>query len=119
MDEHRRVVRLLVVPAVVVLLGGCAAGAQAPVSSGNAAVGESGAYVYWANDATEGSIGRASLDGTNVTQTLVTGLEDPCGVAVVGSFIYWGNIGNAAAGSSIGRANLDGTGANASFITGW
>jgi hypothetical protein len=38
-------------------------------------------HVYWANSST-GSIGRASLDGSDVNQSFVTGANNPVGVAV-------------------------------------
>jgi hypothetical protein len=58
-------------------------------------------HVYWANQATGsidpnlGSIGRARLDGSNV-QPLVFGnqstfVNDPCGTAIGGGFLYWVN----------------------------
>jgi hypothetical protein len=72
------------------------------------------AHVYWANS-TDGTIGRAELDGiTDKNQSFVSGPSTaPCGVAVDSSYLYWG------ANSSIGRATLDGvTDVDASFITG-
>jgi hypothetical protein len=77
-------------------------------------VASAGAYVYWANStAGEGTtIGRANLDGSGVDPDFITGLDDPCGVAVDSQHIYWGNRGT----NSIGRANLDGTGVDPGFI---
>jgi Low-density lipoprotein receptor repeat class B len=60
-------------------------------------------HVYWANQATGttdpqlGSIGRARLDGSNV-QPLVFGnqstfVDEPCGTAIGGGFLYWVNGG--------------------------
>jgi hypothetical protein len=74
---------------------------------------EAGAYVYW-TDATDGSwsIGRANLDGSGVDPGFISGLGNPCGVAVDAGHVYWGNR----ATNSIGRANLDGSGANPTFI---
>jgi hypothetical protein len=72
-----------------------------------------GSHLYWASS--DGTIGRANLDGTGVNNTFITGASRPCGVAVDGAHIYWAS--DAAAGT-IGRAKLDGTGVNQSFITG-
>jgi hypothetical protein len=77
-----------------------------------------GAFLYWANEGTgsagTGSIGHAGNDGGGVTQSLISGLDSACGVAVDASHIYW------ASSTSIGRANLDGNPAsvNTNFITG-
>jgi len=82
----------------------CALGAIAPAAN---------AYVYWGNSGT-GAIGRASLDGSSVNTSFITGASTPFGVAVDANYIYWANYGT----GKIGRANLDGTGADQSFITG-
>lgn len=80
------------------------------------------AYVYWANlgPSFDGStIGRANLNGTGATQSFITGASAPCGVAVNGTHIYWGNSGLGAGvpnAGTIGRANLNGTGVN-QFLT--
>ena len=60
-----------------------------------------------------GTIGRANLDGSNVTpHFIVTDFEiGPYGLAVAGAHIYWLN------GHSIGRANINGTRINQNFIT--
>jgi len=71
-------------------------------------------YIYWtsANGGTATTIARASLDGTGVDKSFITGARNPCGVAVDSAYIYWaGDLG-----SSIGRANLDGSGVNQAFI---
>jgi hypothetical protein len=79
-----------------------------------------GTHVYWANggfgSANGGygsgtTIGRANLDGTGANQSFITGAENPTGVAVDGTHVYWAGT------RGIGRANLDGTGANQSFIS--
>jgi hypothetical protein len=49
-----------------------------------------------------------------VNQGFIAGATNPCGVAVDGGHVYWGETGN----GTIGRANLDGTGVNQSFIGG-
>jgi hypothetical protein len=86
-------------------------------------------YVYWANS-TLGSgaqpppmtIGRARLDGRSVEQSFVSGTgRGPCGVALDGTHIYWGEalggkFGSPDKGGAIGRANRDGSGVNATFI---
>jgi hypothetical protein len=72
-------------------------------------------FVYWSNNDSDGSIGRANLDGGGVTQSFVPGpIDFACGVAVDGSHVYWGIRD----GNAIGRANLDGSSPNPAFITG-
>ena len=84
------------------------------VAVGCVAAAPAGAYVYWVDspEGSPGSIGRADLDGTHVDTNFITGLDDPCGIAVDSGHIYWGNRGT----NSIGRANLDGTNAVRGFI---
>ena len=74
------------------------------------------AYIYWANwyGGPGTTIGRATVDGTQADQSFITGAHGPCGVAVDGKHIYWGNQVT----DTIGRANLDGTGVDQNFITG-
>jgi hypothetical protein len=62
-----------------------------------------GPHIYWAT-LNSGTIMEANPDGSDVT-TLVSGQNQPTGVAVDGSHIYWASIGG-----TIKRANLDGTG---------
>jgi hypothetical protein len=74
------------------------------------------AFVYWTtggHDVTDGKVGRADLDGTNVHESFITGNSWGPSVAVDGSHIYWGNW---AMVNTIGRSNLDGTGVDQSFI---
>jgi hypothetical protein len=72
-----------------------------------------GNFVYWANGATQGSIGRAKINGTGANNNFITGLNQPSEVAVDSKFIYWSESGT----NRIGRANLDGSGVNPSFVT--
>ncbi len=74
------------------------------------------AYIYWANwDGNAGTtIGRATVDGGQVDQSFITGAHGPCGVAVDGKHIYWGNQ----LSNTVGRANIDGSGVDQNFITG-
>src|SRR5262245_37341271 len=76
-----------------------------------ALTGRADAFVYWV-DGEAGTIGRADNDGTDVNARFITGLNDPCGVAVNATHVYWGNSGT----NSIGRANLNGTGVSKTFI---
>jgi hypothetical protein len=73
-------------------------------------------FIYWTQgDATNGSIGRANLDGSGANQLFIpheAGVGNPSGIAVTPSAIYWQHDGNA-----IGRANIDGSAPNPSFIT--
>jgi virginiamycin B lyase len=67
------------------------------------------------NDANTGrspAIGRANLDGTAASQSLIPAAAK--GVTLDGSHVYWANP----AANAIARANLDGTGVELSFITG-
>jgi sugar lactone lactonase YvrE len=73
-------------------------------------------HIYWANFDFYGSvdsIGDASLDGSNVDQSLIAGLGDPRGVAVDENHIYWAD----SKARTIGRADLDGSNVDPSFIT--
>jgi virginiamycin B lyase len=74
-----------------------------------------GHYLYWANGGNYGSIGRANLTGPlDVQENFVPSeaasgrqdLDQPCGLAVGPSGVYWTDRGSGA----IGHANLDGTG---------
>ena len=83
-----------------------------------------GGYVYWAltldgNIGSPSAIGRAKIDGSDVTPNFITGPRSVSGLAVDGSHIYWSDNQNNGSANipSIGRANLDGTGVNESFIT--
>jgi len=70
-----------------------------------------GAYVYWTN--TNGTIGRAELDGSGVDQAFITGPTSPFGVAIDSKHVYWTDDTE----NAIGRANIDGTGIDEGFIT--
>jgi hypothetical protein len=72
-------------------------------------------HLYWVNGSTDGSIGRANLTGPlDVHENFVPSeqgsgrehLNDPCGVAVDQTGIYWTDF----IGGAVGHANLDGTG---------
>jgi Low-density lipoprotein receptor repeat class B len=68
-------------------------------------------FVYWTDSGTN-SVGRANLDGTGVTQNLVTaGVNNPKAIAVAPTGIYWANNDG-----SIGHANLDGGSPTGTFI---
>jgi virginiamycin B lyase len=76
---------------------------------------EADAHIYWTN-AAEGdgtTIGRANLDGSGLNQHFISGADDPCGIAVDGSHVYWVNRDL----NAIGRANLDGSGVDQTFVT--
>ena len=78
-------------------------------ASGPSAVAVNAEHIYWANQSGN-SIGRAKIDGTEVDQHFIE-TEEPTGVAVSGSYIFWSRRANA-----IGRANLDGTSPNQKFV---
>jgi len=77
------------------------------------------AAVYWSNFDGQfveggGSIGRANLNGSDVTNRFITGASNPRGLAVDGTDLYWANNHD----TTIGRARLDGSEASQGFITG-
>ena len=92
-------------------------------------------YMYWANETTN-SIGRAELANFSTKDQVVEGdwlplpdppgtVSSPCGVAVDGSYVYWGintvktTAGPQEAGTSIGRAKKsDGSGATNAWLGG-
>jgi hypothetical protein len=82
-----------------------------------------GKHVYWSANLVNSTghedwvLGRASLDGSSVASTFITGARFPTGVAVDGEHIYWADQ-NGGGSSAIGRASLDGSGVNQSFISG-
>ncbi len=100
-----------------------------PVFAHEIAVDEVEEYVYW-SDPANGRIGRAKLDGTDVDDSYITGLNEPLGVAVVDDpsvkFIFWTERGpvdesgkplpdeEGKPQGTIGRADLDGTNVNQS-----
>src|ERR1700746_3955562 len=79
---------------------------------------QAGAYLYWTDGATPGSLGRAALTGTpDPGDQWLAGLGQGCGVAVDGSHVYW-----TTRGGTIGRANLDGSAVDPNFVvlsSGW
>jgi streptogramin lyase len=94
-----------------VALAACAV-AGVLVALGLALAAEASALVYWTS---EGSVGRANLDGSEVDRSFITGIgEAPQGVEVDGEHVYWTSW----RGDTIGRANLDGSEVDPSFITG-
>jgi hypothetical protein len=58
------------------------------------------------------NIGRANLNGKGVDESFVGQALAPCGLAVLGSQVYWANAGTA----TIGRVNTDGTGVDYGLI---
>ncbi|MGD0863167.1 MAG: hypothetical protein ABSA21_10470 [Candidatus Limnocylindrales bacterium] len=100
--------RVAVALLVVGLVAGCSAAGSTPSATAPPAAGLE--HLYWANHHA-GTIGRANLDGTGVNQSFITGANAICGLAIVGDYIYWGNIDG-----GIGRANLDGTEVNQRLI---
>ncbi len=89
-----------------------------------------GEYIYWASChivtsgplegtfAEEGEIGRAKLNGTEITPNFIrddSGLDDNCihAVAADEKHLYWSRVGG-----SIARANLNGTGVELEYAKG-
>jgi virginiamycin B lyase len=85
----------------------------------------SNGYLYWA-DSQRGTIGRMGLPKSQlgyadtiservpIDEAFVSGLVNPCGVAVDGAHIYW----TSSESRTIGRANLDGSNPERTFISG-
>ena len=73
-------------------------------------------FIYWTQgDSTNGSVGRANLNGSAANQLFIpheAGVGDPSGIAVTPSAIYWQHDGN-----EIGRANIDGSRVDPNFIS--
>jgi hypothetical protein len=72
-------------------------------------------HLYWAN-AGDGTISEAGLDGSN-PQAIVTGQENPNGVAVDSSHLYWANEFAGFSPGTINEAGLDGSNPHA-IVTG-
>lgn len=73
-------------------------------------------HIYWTNPGGDpflgqqaGSLGRANLDGSEATNTFVTGLESPCDVTVGGDYVFWVEHRFPSGWDGIGRASLDGS----------
>jgi virginiamycin B lyase len=75
-------------------------------------VPSAGAFVYWGN--TGSTIGRANNDGSGVNQGFITGANQPCGIAVDASHLFWNND----ADGTFGRANVDGSGVTQNLFSG-
>jgi hypothetical protein len=75
-------------------------------------------HIYWTGHADgetgHGTIGRARLNGTHRQANLITGANNPCGLAIDGRYVYWSNT---APTGGIGRARLDGSHVNRKFIS--
>ncbi len=67
--------------------------------------------LFWAET---WSIGRIDLNDATANQQLISGLFQPCAIAIDGSHVYWASFER----NGIGRANLDGSEANPQFIGG-
>jgi Low-density lipoprotein receptor repeat class B len=69
--------------------------------------------LYWLDSGLAHRIGRVGLDGSNPQLGFIPVVNSTCGIAVDGSFLYWG-----ASGNSVGRAPVGGGTANNNFIPG-
>ncbi|HZO05483.1 MAG TPA: hypothetical protein VFB52_03790, partial [Solirubrobacterales bacterium] len=77
---------------------------------GACGVAVEGGRVYWTSS--DGTIGRANVDGSGIQRDFISGLVDPCGVDVDATHVYWGD----AVADAIGRARIDGSEVEAEFI---
>jgi hypothetical protein len=68
-------------------------------------------FVYWLDDDSPETLGRAGLDGSNPDLNFVTGALTHCGIAADPSFLYWGTGSN-----GIGRVPIGGGIPNNDFI---
>ena len=78
------------------------------------------ALIYWATGPGN-SVGRADLDGSDVSTAFIGGGHGTCGVAVDGSSVYWANSLNdteTGPGTTLGKADLNGSSPTQSFVTG-
>jgi virginiamycin B lyase len=68
-------------------------------------------YIFWINADTD-AIGRASITGSGVDQSLIPALpNNPCGLAVGATDLYWETDD-----ADVGTAAINGTGENPNFI---
>ena len=72
--------------------------------------------LYWTNinSASPLSIGKSALDGSGKNNSFVLAPDNPYGLFVTASNVYWTNY----VSGTIGRSNLDGGDVNQDFITG-
>ena len=72
--------------------------------------------LYWTNinSASPLSIGKSALDGSGKNNSFVLAPDNPYGLFVTASNVYWTNYTS----GTIGRSNLDGSGVNQDFISG-
>lgn len=68
-----------------------------------------GTHIYWSHDeGTGGSIGRANIDGTGATATLIPTTGDPAAVGLDANLVYWTHAFGGPPAGWIGRATLSG-----------
>src|SRR6476646_2867275 len=97
-----------------VLNGGSANQSFITTKTNGCGVAVTRSYIYWTAVGTIGSnavvpgsatIGRAKRNGSSVNSHFITGLTNPCGIAVNGTHIYWANT---IPTGGIGRAAISG-----------
>jgi hypothetical protein len=99
-----------------------------PAFAHEIAIDQATEYVYW-TDPAHGRIGRSKLDKSDFTETYISGLGEPQGIAVIdqgaSQYIFWtergalDENGKAQAGlGSIGRADLNGGNVKDDCVTG-
>jgi hypothetical protein len=81
----------------------------------HAGIAVNSSSIFWGNTGS-GTMGKANLDGSSPTGTLVTtGPEESCGIAADQNSVYWLDVGLA---QSVGRATVNGDNRQGSFING-
>ena len=108
-----------------VLLAAAGGGSPAGASPAPGKAAAASGYLYWTNLYVQGrkfsgTIGRARLDGTDVTQKFITvRARIVTGIGVFGTYLYWSDNDPPFRYNSpgtIGRARLDGTDVTQNFI---
>jgi hypothetical protein len=81
----------------------------------HAAIAVNSSAIFWGNSGS-GYVGKANLDGSSPTGTLVlTGPDPACGIAADQNYVYWLDVG---LGQSVGRATVNGGDRQTNFISG-
>jgi hypothetical protein len=72
-----------------------------------------GEHIYWGGFGDV--IGKGKVDGTEVEDDFVSGIESPCGLAITDSYLYWSE---GTQDGGIGRVGLDGSNISRGLVAG-